>query len=125
MVYCFGCVMFLLMTLAKRTFIVGAAVICAGAISVLCADTPDNPYQPIVLRNVFGIKPAPPPPPPPDTTAQVPQAKVVLTGITTKAELTAVGGDHLDPEGFLVFEVGGLTGRAQRLQAGHGGGKSP
>ena len=83
MVYCFGCLMFLLMILAKRTFIVGAAVICAGAISVLCADTPDNPYQPIVLRNVFGIKPAPPPPPPPDTTAQVPQAKVVLTGITT------------------------------------------
>jgi len=82
-VYRFGCVMVPFMTLAKRAFIVGAAVICAGAIPVLCADTPDNPYQPIVLRNVFGIKPAPQPPPEQPITPPAPLAKVVLTGITT------------------------------------------
>jgi len=73
------------MTLAKRAFIVGTAVICAGAIPVLCADTPDNPYEPIVVRNVFGIRPPPPPPPALDTTPPVPLAKVVLTGIATIA----------------------------------------
>src|SRR5712675_1943871 len=76
--------MFPFMTLARRAFIVGTAVICAGAIPVLCADTPDNPYQPIVLRNVFGIRPPPPPAPEqPITPPPAPLAKVVLTGITT------------------------------------------
>ena len=48
------------------------------------ADTTQNPYQPIIERNAFGLKPppppgsdAPPPPPPP------PLAKVTLTGITS------------------------------------------
>ena len=39
-------------------------------------------------------------------------------GSTTKAQGTAVRGDHLDPECILVLEVGGLAGLAQRIQAG-------
>src|SRR5580692_9368459 len=39
-------------------------------------------------------------------------------GSTTKAEGTAVRGDHLDPECILVLEVGGLAGLTQRIQAG-------
>jgi len=82
-VYHFGCVMLPIVILARRAFIVGTAVITVGAIPVICADTPGNPYDPIVTRNVFGIRPAPPPPPPQDNTPPAPMAKVVLTGITT------------------------------------------
>jgi hypothetical protein len=45
------------------------------------ADLPGNPYQPIVERNVFGLKP---PPPPPDPGAnKPPPPKIIVTGITT------------------------------------------
>jgi hypothetical protein len=40
-----------------------------------------NPYQPIVERNVFGLK-DPPPPPSPDA-EKPPPAKITLTGIST------------------------------------------
>ncbi len=39
-------------------------------------------------------------------------------GSTTKAEGTAVRGDHLDPQCILVLEVRGVAGLAQRIQAG-------
>jgi len=46
------------------------------------AVTPSNPYQGIVDRNVFGLKP--PPPPPPDTgPPKPPPPNITLTGITT------------------------------------------
>jgi hypothetical protein len=39
-------------------------------------------------------------------------------GSTTRGAAAAVtAGDHLDPEGILVLEVGGLAGLAQRIQA--------
>lgn len=50
----------------------------------MLAAAADNPYQPIVERNSFGLKPPPPPrsdvPPPPPP---APLAKVTLTGITS------------------------------------------
>src|SRR6185503_7688978 len=47
------------------------------------AEERKNPYQPIIERNVFGLKPPPPPQTekPPDPPPVVPLAKVVLTGI--------------------------------------------
>jgi len=61
--------------------IVGALVVGAGAIA---ADTPDssaNPYQGIVDRNVFALKPPPPPPDP--ESLKPPMPGFELTGITT------------------------------------------
>src|SRR5947208_16694459 len=40
-----------------------------------------NPYQGIVDRNVFGLKPPPPPPAPPEPPK--PPVNITLTGITT------------------------------------------
>jgi hypothetical protein len=63
-------------------------LICTLAGLALCTtgnavggDSPGNPYQGIVDRNVFGLKP-PPPPPDPEST-KPPPPKVFLTGITT------------------------------------------
>jgi len=64
--------------------IAGALVLGAGAIAADTADTAgssSNPYQGIVDRNVFALKP-PPPPPDPDS-IKPPTPKISLTGITT------------------------------------------
>jgi len=53
----------------------------AGPLS--SADTVSNPYEPIVLRNPFGIKPVPEPPAQPPAGPPVALPKVILTGITT------------------------------------------
>jgi hypothetical protein len=53
----------------------------AGPLS--SADTVSNPYEPIVLRNPFGIKPVPEPPAQPAAGPPVALPKVILTGITT------------------------------------------
>lgn len=54
----------------------------ASAIPVNSADTSDNPYQSIVDRNVFSLKPPPPTADPAE--ANKPTAlKITLTGITT------------------------------------------
>src|SRR5882762_4119031 len=45
------------------------------------SSTGTNPYQGIVDRNVFGLKP-PPPPPDPEVN-KPPPPKIILTGITT------------------------------------------
>ena len=60
--------------------ILGALLVCVAAKATV-PDSSRNPYQGIVERNVFGLKPAPPdskplPPPPP-------ALKIVLSGITT------------------------------------------
>ncbi len=60
---------------------VGACVLLGAA--PLGAEVRSNPYQPIIDRNAFGLKP---PPPPPDNTPPPPvvlPAKVILTGITS------------------------------------------
>lgn len=54
----------------------GAAVPCVSA------DTRQNPFQPIVERNVFGLKDPPPPPPEGPKEEQKPPPNVKLTGIS-------------------------------------------
>jgi hypothetical protein len=58
----------------------GAVALCAST----QANTPDsssNPYQSIVDRNVFGLRP--PPPPPSNEPVRPPPPPIALTGITT------------------------------------------
>lgn len=71
----------------KRTAItLGATTLLIGTCASLLADAKVNPYEPIVERNPFGLKPPPPPdpdagkPPPPPP---APLATVDLTGITS------------------------------------------
>jgi hypothetical protein len=45
--------------------------------------TPDNPYQAIVGRNVFSLKPPPLPPNPEDLVKKEPPPKIKLQGLTT------------------------------------------
>ena len=66
----------------RRTlsFVLGGFVLGLGARGLI-ADVPGNPYQGIVERNVFNLKPPPPVGPPEPPPAPVP--KITLTGITT------------------------------------------
>src|SRR5438874_1559932 len=68
----------------------GKLLVCGVTGLVVCqtvlANTPEaestsNPYQGIVDRNVFGLKPPPPPTPPPEQPK--PPLNIVLSGITT------------------------------------------
>lgn len=65
----------------KVRFGVLAVLLLASGGRVLAASTQANPYEPIVDRNVFGLKPPPEPPAQPPPPA--PLAKITLTGITT------------------------------------------
>lgn len=58
----------------------GGLSVCVAARAVT-AESQSNPYQSIVDRNVFALKP-PPPPPDPEAT-KPPPVKITLTGITT------------------------------------------
>ncbi len=61
-----------------------AALLGASATHWAKADAKANPYESIVARNVFALKPPPPPPDPtPPPPPPAPLAKVVLTGITS------------------------------------------
>ncbi len=59
--------------------LLSGAVLCGGSAMAVPAD---NPYQGIVERNVFGLKPPPPPPDPAEANKPQP-ANITLTGITT------------------------------------------
>jgi hypothetical protein len=61
-------------------FVACSLVLCAGA-KGSNNDSANNPYQGIVDRNVFGLRP--PPPPPINETVRPPPPAVSLTGITT------------------------------------------
>ena len=61
--------------------ILGAVLLGAGALAADTAAPAENPYQGIVDRNVFALKP-PPPPPDPDS-IKPPTPDFFLTGITT------------------------------------------
>jgi hypothetical protein len=61
-------------------FLAGSFAICV-AVHGVTAEPQNNPYQSIVDRNVFALKP-PPPPPDPEAT-KPPPVKITLTGITT------------------------------------------
>src|SRR5512142_2768606 len=65
----------------KMLGIVAASLAACIAATATTTDGSGNPYQSIVIRNVFGLKP---PPPPPDPEAnKPPPPKIFLTGITT------------------------------------------
>ena len=60
----------------------GSLALCAAATARTAAAADNSsPYQGIVERNVFGLKPPPPPPSPEDN--KPPPPKILLTGITT------------------------------------------
>src|SRR6267378_5139971 len=66
----------------------GIALVCLAGGFVFCTEgfgstteTTANPYQGIVDRNVFGLRP--PPPPPSNEPVRPPPPAVALTGITT------------------------------------------
>ncbi len=61
--------------------ILGTLVFGAGAIAADTTDSSSNPYQGVVVRNVFGLR-DPPPPPDPDS-IKPPVPTFYLTGITT------------------------------------------
>lgn len=60
-----------------------AAVLTCSPLHALKAEAGSNPYQAIIERNPFGLKPPPPPQEPPPVTAVIPAVKVLLTGITS------------------------------------------
>lgn len=64
----------------KRKLIV--LVSCLGLVVQGQANTSDNPYQPIIDRNVFALK-DPPPAPDPAEANKPPAPNIFLTGITT------------------------------------------
>jgi hypothetical protein len=70
----------------NRIWLLQAALVSSVSLTAL-ADVSSNPYDAIVSRNPFGLKPPPPPPPPPDESANKPPppplADVTLTGIIT------------------------------------------
>ncbi len=65
--------------LKMRAFLAGTLMIFVATAG--WAIDNDTPYQGIVDRNVFALKPPTPPPPPPDN--RPPPPKIWLTGITT------------------------------------------
>src|SRR5690349_24775865 len=65
----------------KILFCLAGSVVVSIAAQAVTSETQDNPYQSIVDRNVFALKP-PPPPPDPEAT-KPPPVKITLTGITT------------------------------------------
>jgi hypothetical protein len=70
----------------KRGTVTGilGTIIIAGFSLGAFADVKENPYQVIIDRNPFGLKPVPPPPEAPKQEAPVtPPPEIKLTGITT------------------------------------------
>ena len=91
-------------------FVVSSFAFCAAANSI-SADSPSNPYQGIVDRNVFGLKPPPPLPKPEDN--KPPPAKITLTGITTilgnkralmKVQVPAKPGEPAKEQSYILTE---------------------
>ncbi len=94
------------------------AALLAGFTLATFAEIKDSPYQIIVDRNPFALKPIPPPPPPPSnepTNTVAPPSDVKLTGITTLLGPPKVFLEIIDPQtkktsrppGLLVGEKEG------------------
>ena len=66
-------------TLAR---LAGSAVLASSVVGTW-AEVKDNPYQVIVTRNAFALKPPPPPPPPGADQPPPSPVDVLLTGIST------------------------------------------
>src|SRR5882672_6816749 len=90
----------------------GRAAICVLCVLLLCAGgsatgaDSANPYQGIVDRNVFGLKPPPAPPRPEDNKPPLPP--IILTGITTilgnKRALMNMQMPGKPPQSFILTE---------------------
>ena len=65
----------------KMLVLLASSLALCAAATARTAAAADNPYQGIVERNVFGLKPPPPPPDP--ESMKPPPPKIFLTGITT------------------------------------------
>ena len=65
----------------RALILVAAAALFCGKASGLTPDGTNSPYQAILVRNVFGLRPAPTAPPPEVKTPDAP--KITPTGITT------------------------------------------
>ncbi len=100
------------MTRGKRNLVcfLSSFAFCA-AVNAISADTPLNPYQGIVDRNVFGLKPPPPLPKPEDN--KPPPPKITLTGITTilgnkralmKVQVPAKPGEPAKEQSYILTE---------------------
>src|SRR6185369_824073 len=98
------------------TFIVCSAAIAIGADS-------GNPYQAIVDRNVFGLKPPPPPGKPEEKKVDLPP--ITLTGITTilgnKRALMNVQSPGKPPHSLILAE-GQREGEIEVLEIDEKGG---
>ncbi|HEY5912089.1 MAG TPA: hypothetical protein VJA21_15910, partial [Verrucomicrobiae bacterium] len=81
----------------------------------------NNPYEDIITRNVFALKPPPPPPSPEDT--KPPPSKIILTGITTVPEKLALmktaatpgtkPGEKPTAERFYTLRIGERDGEIE------------
>jgi hypothetical protein len=94
------------MTVLERTLVwgIGCAVLCTGG-RALYATSADNPYQPIVVRNVFSLKPKPeekPAEPP-----KPPAPKITLNGIT----------DLFGKQALLTVQMPAKPGEAAKAQS--------
>src|SRR5580765_3423291 len=69
--------------LTNRLLLLLGGCLAVGTPPAVFAETTPNPYQVIVERNPFGLKPVPPPPEPAPVAPATPPGKVILTGITT------------------------------------------
>lgn len=67
-----------------RALSLGLIVLASAVIThAVTADPKGNPYEPIVGRNVFSLKPPTPPPNPEDLIKKEPPPKIRLQGLTT------------------------------------------
>jgi hypothetical protein len=64
-----------------KTRVLLSAVVLSASTGILVAATPGRPYEAIVDRNIFGLRPPTPPPAPPEN--KPPPGNITLTGITT------------------------------------------
>lgn len=89
-----------------------ATLLLAGFSVCVYADVKDNPYQIIIDRNPFGLKPIPPPPPPVVMTnaEEKPITDIKITGITTllgpAKVFLQIKDDKTKKDTFLTFTEG-------------------
>jgi hypothetical protein len=108
--------------------ILAAFALCAAA-NAVTANSSGSPYQSVVERNVFGLKP---PPPPPDPEAnKPPPPKMFLQGITTfggikrallKTQMPAKPGEPPKGEQSFVLAEGQRDGDIEVLEIDAKGG---
>ena len=107
----------------KMLICIWAGLAFGLAVNATTANSPGTPYQGIVDRNVFGLKP-PPPPPDPEAT-KPPPPKIILQGFTTfgnikrallKAQMPAKPGEPAKGEQSFILAVGQRDGDVEVLE---------